>query len=230
MAGEPPSRLADAVTLDLDGTLVHTAPDLADAVRATLAELGRPPVDDAAVVGWIGDGVERLVKRALTGERSAEPEPALFARAYPRFVEHYARGVSRRSRPYPGVREGLAALRDAGVPLACVTSKATVFTDALLRDLELATFFVVVVAGDAVPRAKPDPLPLLHACSRLEVAPERALHVGDSENDARAARAAGLAFVAVRYGYGRPESLAADAWLDSLAELPALLGPATPRG
>jgi phosphoglycolate phosphatase len=220
----PPRRAlrADAVLFDLDGTLVHTAPDLAESVRRMLEDLGRPPVADAAVEGWIGDGVARLVKRALTGARDVEPPTALFERAYARFLEHYGRGVSRRSRPYPGVREGLEALRAAGLPLACVTSKLGVFTRALLRDLDLARYFDEVVAGDSVPRAKPDPLPVLHACAALGVEPAHAVLVGDSEADARAAGAAGAAFVAVTYGYGGgrgPRELGAALAIDSLADL-----------
>lgn len=214
--------------LDLDGTLVHTAPDLAEGVVRMLEDLGMPPVDQPTVEGWIGDGVARLVKRALTGERDAEPEPALFERGYARFLAHYGREVSRRSRPYPGVRAGLEALRGAGLPLACVTSKAGVFTHALLRDLDLAAFFELVVAGDSLQRLKPDPLPLLHVCSRFGVEPAHSVLVGDSPNDARAARAAGAAFVAVTYGYhgGRdPRDLDADLCIDSLEQLLPALAP-----
>jgi phosphoglycolate phosphatase len=221
-----PELRAAAVLFDLDGTLVHTSPDLADSASRMLADLGRSAVDAALIEGWIGDGVSRLVKRALTGERDAEPDPELFRVGYARFIEHYGRGVSARSRPYPGVRAGLDALRGAGLPLACVTSKLGVFTHALLRDLELAQYFELVVAGDSLPRTKPDPLPLLHACSRLGVAPGQAVMVGDSENDALAARAAGCPFVGVTYGYngGRePESLAADALIGSLERLLPLL-------
>jgi phosphoglycolate phosphatase len=218
---------ADAVLLDLDGTLVHTAPDLAESVDRMLADLGRPAVGQAAVEGWIGEGVGRLVKRALTGERTGEPEPALYERGYARFLEHYTRLVSARSRPYPGVREGLAALRAAGLTLACVTSKMAVFTHALLHDLGLADCFALVVAGDSLPRKKPDPLPLLHACAELGVEPARAVFVGDSPVDAEAARAAGVHFVGVTYGYRgglEPADLGAERLIDSLAELPAHLG------
>lgn len=223
-----PSLLhAEAVLFDLDGTLVHSAPDLAESIACTLEDLGRPPVDQAKVESWIGDGVSRLVKRALTGERDGEPETELFERGYARFVAHYGRLVSHRSRPYPGVREGLEALREAGLPLACVTSKLSVFTDALLRDLDLNRYFEIVVAGDSLARRKPDPMPLLYVFSRLGVDPRRAVLVGDSLVDAGAARAAGCAFVAVTYGYGGrdPRSLGADRLIDSLAALPALLDP-----
>jgi phosphoglycolate phosphatase len=222
---QPPTRSqfrADAVLFDLDGTLVHTAPDIAESVQCMLADLGRPTVDQPTVETWIGDGVGRLVHRALTGERERDAEPALFERGYARFLAHYGQLVSHRSRPYPGIREGLRSLAEQKVPLACITSKMEVFTLALLRDLELAPFFEVVVSGDSLPRRKPDPLPVLHACSRLGVDPAHAVLVGDSANDARAARAAGSAFVAVSYGYngGQPAStLGADLVIDSLEEL-----------
>jgi phosphoglycolate phosphatase len=227
----PPIEVA-AVLFDLDGTLVHTAPDLADAVAHMLAQQGRPPFHETTIEGWIGDGVKRLVKRALTGERDGEPDPLLFERAYADFVDFYGRHVSQRSRPFAGVRQGLEALRAAGVPLACVTSKMGVFTRALLHDLDLARFFELVVAGDTLERTKPDPLPLLYACSQLGVLPAQVVLVGDSENDARAARAAGVAFVAVSHGYtdGRdPRTLGADLLIDSLAELPPRLR-LLPRG
>ncbi len=224
---------ADAVLLDLDGTLVDTAPDLAEGVRRMLADLGRPAPDPSSVEDWIGDGVARLVKRALTGDRDGEPDPALYERGYARFLEHYGRHVSDRSRPYPGVREGLEALRASGRSLACITNKMGIFTEALLRDLDLAARFALVVSGDALPRRKPDPLPLLHACGELGVEPRHCVYVGDSPVDARAARAAGLAFVAVSYGYRRgldARSLSPDRVVDSLADLPGLLAPQRREG
>jgi phosphoglycolate phosphatase len=217
-----PLLAAAAVMFDLDGTLVHTAPDIAEGVRRMLSDLGLAPVDDATVETWIGDGVSILVHRALTGERAGRAEPELYERGYARFVQHYAQRVSAQSRPYPGVREGLAALQAAGLPLACVTSKLEALTRPLLRDLDLMRCFEVVVAGDTLAHRKPDPRPLLHACAQLGVEPEQTVFVGDSQNDADAARAAGTAFVAVRYGYngGRdPRTLRADLLLESLEEL-----------
>jgi phosphoglycolate phosphatase len=208
---------------DLDGTLVHTAPDLAESLRHMLADLGMAPVDDATVEGWIGDGVSRLVKRALTGQRDGEPAPELYDRGYARFLEYYERFVSCLSRPYPGALEGLRALRSVDLPLACVTSKMARFTEALLRDLDLDRFFALVVSGDSLERKKPDPLPLLHVCARFGVEPADAVMVGDSSNDARAARAAGTSFVAVTYGYNGgqdPRTLGADLLIDSLEQLP----------
>lgn len=233
-SGSAPRLPGDAVLFDLDGTLVDTAPDLAEGVGRMLEDLGRPRVEQSTVEGWIGDGVARLVKRALTGERDGEPEPGLQERALARFLHHYGRVVSRQSRPYPGVVPALRALARRGVPTACVTNKAAAFTDALLRDLGLSPLLATVVSGDALPRRKPDPLPIRHACAELGVAPERAVYVGDSSNDARAARAAGTAFVAVRYGYHGPhppESLGADLLIGSLEQLlPHLAGSRDPGG
>ncbi len=206
----------------LYGPLVHPAPYLAEAVQRTLRDLGRPAVDPGRVEGWIGAGVARLVKRALTGELRGEPDPADFERAHARFLDHYEAVLSRESRPYPGVPETLAALRQRGVPLGCITNKPERFTRPLLRALGLETRFALVVSGDTLGRRKPDPQPLLHACSLLGVEPGRALYVGDSMTDARTARAAGSPFVAVRYGYHgdhAPEELGAARLLSSLTEL-----------
>lgn len=218
-----PARL---VVVDLDGTLIHTAPDLADCANLMLRDLGLPARDEATVASWIGNGVSRLVKRALTGSLDGEPDAQLFARAYPLFLEHYGRHVARKSRPFPGVREGLDALTRAGIVLACITNKAERFTLPLLEALQLRAPFALVLSGDSLPKRKPDPLPLLHACAHFDVAPAQALLVGDSHNDTQAARAAGMPVVCVTYGYNRGvdvRTLEPDAVIDSLAELPPLL-------
>ena len=220
-----PLRVA-AVLFDLDGTLVHTAPDLADAVNRSLDTLGLPRRGDAEIAGWIGNGTPRLVKRALTGTMDGEPEPPLFARAHELFARHYAERVAERSRVYPGVAEGLALLGAAGVPLAVVTNKPHAFTVALLETLALAPFFGAVVSGDRVARQKPDPLPLLDACRLLGAPPARALTVGDSASDVRAARAAGMPVVCVSYGYNHGADVRAlepDAVVDSIVEVAGMV-------
>ncbi len=210
-----------AVVIDLDGTLVDTAADLADAAAAMAAELGLPPVDEATFKTYIGNGVSRLVKRVLTREMEAEPPAELLARALPIFERYYAQWVSRKSRPFPGVVEGLEAFKAMGLRLACITNKAMRFTEPLLRDVGLAGYFELVLAGDSLPEKKPSPLPLLHACRTFGVEPGRLLLIGDSLNDTQAARAAGCPVFCVPYGYnrGRPvEELAPDAVVPTLAE------------
>ena len=153
-----------AVLFDLDGTLLHTAPDLAAAANAMLAELGLPARDPAAIADYIGQGLAGLVHRTLTGAADGTAAPALFARALPVFERHYAAESGRRSRPYPGVVAGLTRIHELGFRLGCVTNKAGRFTRDLLDRADLAGFFGCVVSGDTVARRKPDPLPVLHAC------------------------------------------------------------------
>lgn len=214
------------VMIDLDGTLVHTAPDLATAANRMLAELGLPVHDMATVASWIGNGVPRLVKRALTGEMEAEPDPVLFEKAYALYQKHYAACVSQQSRPFPGVVEGLEQLKEMGFDLACITNKAQVFTDPLLRDLRLREYFGLVLSGDSLLRKKPDPLPLQHACAHFGIRCEQGVLVGDSRSDVQAARAARMPVICVAYGYNHGHDIresGPDAVIDSLAELPRYL-------
>ncbi len=209
-----------AVVIDLDGTLLDTAEDLADAAEAMLNELGLPAVPLAEIKTYIGNGVSRLVKRALTRDMSAEPDPELFRHALASFERHYGEHVSRKSRPFPGVIEGLQALKASGVHLACITNKAARFTHPLLRDTGLFDYFELILSGDSLPEKKPSPLPLLHACRVFGCTPAELLLIGDSLNDTQAARAAGCHVFCVPYGYnrGRPvEELDLDAVVPSLA-------------
>jgi phosphoglycolate phosphatase len=210
-----------AVLLDLDGTLLDSAPDLAAAANRMLAELGLAPRDPAVIATYIGKGIPRLVERSLTGSLDAPAESALLARALPVYERYYAEESGRRSVPFPGVVEGLRLLHDARLPLACITNKAERFTIDLLQRTALDGFFGAVVCGDTVARKKPDAEPVLAACARLGVRPGEALMIGDSTNDVEAARAAGCPVWCVPYGYneGRPvESLACDAIVLDLAE------------
>lgn len=217
---------ARLVFMDLDGTLVDTAPDLTDAVNRMLADLGRAPYADSTVSRWIGNGVKRLVKRALTGTMDGEPEADQFDRGYALFLRHYGQHLSDRGAAFPGAESALAQLRTAGFRLVCITNKAAAFTLPLLDLLDLRRYFDLVLSGDTLPKCKPDPLPLLHACAEFGVAPEEAVLVGDSENDVRAARAAGAGIICVRYGYNQGvdlAELAPDLLIDRLSELPECL-------
>ncbi len=212
--------------IDVDGTLVDSVPDLAFCVDAMMDRLGLPKRGEGQVRQWVGNGVERLVQRALTGTLKGEPEDALYQQAYPIFIKLYQENTSRRSVLYPGVTEALADLKAAGYPLGCVTNKAARFTEPLLRDLGIRDAFAIVVSGDTLPRKKPDPQPLLHAAEFFSVAPREALMVGDSVSDVKAARAAGFQIVCMSYGYNHGMDIREarpDAVIDSLAELPGLL-------
>lgn len=217
------------ILIDVDGTLVDSVPDLAYCVDTMMEQLGRPPYGEAAVRNWVGNGVERLVRRALIGKLDGEPEEADFQRAYPIFLELYAQNTSKRSLLYPGVREGLDWLRAAGYPLGCVTNKAAQFTLPLLKDLGVIDRFAIVISGDTLPKKKPDPLPLLHAAEHFGVAATDSLMVGDSVSDVKAARAAGFKVICMSYGYNHGQDIREahpDAVIDSMVELKGLLAAA----
>lgn len=210
-----------AVVIDLDGTLLDTAPDLAHAAELMMVELGRSCPSQDTIATYIGNGVSRLVKRVLTGEMDAEPDAALFEKAIAAYQKHYGANVSRESRPFPGVVDGLEAFKAMGLHVACITNKAAQFTHPLLKDTGLFDYFELILSGDTLPRRKPDPLPLLHACEVFKVKPVELLLIGDSLNDTQAARAAGSPVFCVPYGYnrGRPVAeLDLDAVVPSLAE------------
>ncbi|MDQ8023102.1 MAG: phosphoglycolate phosphatase [Moraxellaceae bacterium] len=216
-----------AVLFDLDGTLVDAVPDLADATRAMLAELGEPPRSDEEVGRFIGKGLGVLVERALTVDRPPVDQARLDA-ALAVFKRHYAAVNGRRAFAYPHARETLQTLHARGFSLACVTNKAAEFTEPLLRQLGLAEFLDAIVSGDTLPQKKPQPEPLWHACEQLGIAAADAVMVGDSANDAQAAHAAGIRLVLVSYGYseGQPvDSIPCDRLVSALAELTGLFGP-----
>jgi len=191
-----------AILIDLDGTLLDTIPDLAAAANGMLAELGVPQLPLEAITTFVGKGTAQLVRRCLQDTRVGLPAgDADVERALAVFNRHYHRVNGREARLYPGVLEGLQGFRQQGAALAIVTNKPTEFTLPLLEKTGLAPWFDAVVCGDTCPRKKPDPLPLLHACGLLECPPAEALAIGDSLNDAQAARAAGITVLAVPYGY-----------------------------
>jgi phosphoglycolate phosphatase len=214
------------ILIDVDGTLVDSVPDLAYCVDVLMERLGRPPRGEAAVRNWVGNGVERLVRRALIGQLDGEPPEADFDRAYPIFLDLYAENTSKRSVLYPGVREGLDWMAAAGYRLGCVTNKAAQFTLPLLTDLGVIDRFGIVVSGDTLPQKKPDPAPLLHAAAHFGVEPTQSLMVGDSVSDVKAARAAGFGIVCMSYGYNHGVDIRQalpDAVIDSMTELQGLL-------
>lgn len=190
-----------AIAFDLDGTLVDTLPDLHESANRMLAGLGRPPAPEPLVRSYVGDGVDRLVKRLLTGKADGEPEPDVFEQSAAAFRAHYAELLTRASRPYPEVLETLRALRAMGLKLACVTNKPERFTLPLLAGVGLAPWLDLTVSGDSLPRKKPDPLPLVHCAQVFAVPVSRLLMVGDSPADTGAARAAGCPVFCVPYGY-----------------------------
>lgn len=219
-----------AALIDLDGTMLDTIPDLAEAANRTLVEIGRAPLSIDTVRMYIGKGIPVLVKRCLTGhlDDNIEPDAAELARALPIFRRHYAVVNGAQTTIYPQVIEGLVAMRDKGLQLACITNKAGDFTEPLLQRTGLAAHFSVVISGDTTPEKKPHPAPLLHACAALGVAPAEAVMIGDSTNDALAGRNAGCRVLCVPYGYnegGDVHDIDCDAIVNSLVDAAALLRP-----
>ncbi len=210
-----------AAIIDLDGTLVDTLGDFVEALNRTLAELRLPALGRAQVERMIGKGSENLLLSAMA--HLGEPDPAArLPDAWAAYQRHYLEVNGRFSQVFDGALAGLQALRNAGLPLACLTNKPLAFAQTLLRDKGLAGFFDHVFGGDSFERKKPDPLPLLKTCEALGTAPARTLMVGDSQNDGLAARAAGCPVVLVTYGYNHGDPITDaphDALLDSLARL-----------
>lgn len=223
-------RYPELIVMDLDGTLIDSAPDLGYAIEKMLAALDKPAVSSRQVRDWIGNGMNMLVKRALTGKKNPEEHPEGFEHALQIFSDIYAQNISERGSLYPGVIEGLRQLQSDGFKLACLTNKHSKFTHRLLEKTGLSGFFDHIVCGDTYEQRKPHPLPLLKTAERFNVDPARSVMVGDSINDISAAKAAGFRAVCVPYGYMGDytvDELAADHVVDSLAELPALFAPAT---
>lgn len=242
----PPAAWAvDAIMVDLDGTMVDTLGDFVEALNRMLGDLplrgdeGPAPVLSAAEVEpMVGKGSEHLIDSALRHVLAAKPgqasQPAevavraaaLYSAAWASYQQHYLAINGQFSAVYPGVKEALATWQAAGLPMACLTNKPLAFARQLLAAKGLDGFFAQVFGGDSFARKKPDPLPLLSTCAVLGVSPLHCLMVGDSINDARAARAAACPVALVSYGYnhGQPiDGVDADAHVDSLLEL-ALTG------
>ena len=220
-----------AAIIDLDGTMVDTLGDFHVVLQHTLADMGCHPVELARVDrGFlsltVGKGTEDLLRRSLAhawGLPDDAPEAAqAVLEAWQHYQRHYDRLNGLHSDVFPGVAEGLQQLRDLGVPLACLTNKPTAFAEQLLVAKGLRDHFLHVFGGDAFERKKPDPLPLLKTCEALGRAPSATLMVGDSSNDAQAARAAGCPVLLVTYGYNHGEDIRAVPALQHVDRLDAI--------
>ena len=217
-----PASLPTAVLFDLDGTLLDTIPDLAQATNAMRQDLGLAILDQAVITSYVGKGTENLVMRALANNPGGvQPSADEVKQGLALFNRHYHDCNGKNAVLYPGVLEGLQAFKAAGCKLAVVTNKPTEFTLPLLERSNLAAFFDQIICGDTCEQKKPHPMPFLHACSLLGVQPEQALAVGDSINDALSARAAGIPVLAVPYGYNEGmdvQDLPVDDIVTSIAE------------
>lgn len=219
------SLTVDAVLFDMDGTLVDTAPEIAQAVNLMLREFTLPALGEAEVARMIGRGAPTLIERVLQATGGLEDyETRLCALAS--YEAYYEQLLGSRTRLYPHVARTLNELRRMGLKLGVVTNKSQRFATALLQQFGLSDAFDLVVGGDTLEARKPSPVPLQHACHALGIAPSQALYVGDSVNDVEAATAAGMRVVCVPYGYneGKPvRELAATGFIDTLADLTMLI-------
>jgi len=185
--------------------MVDTVGDFEQALARTLADLGLAPVSRAFIARTVGRGSMHLLRQTLA---EAGGDPTQLDAAWAHYQRHYADINGLHADIYPGVREGLLAMRARGWRLACVTNKPRAFAQALLQAKGLLPLFEHVFGGDSFERHKPDPLPLIRTCEALGVAPAHALMVGDSSNDCEAARAAGCPVVLASYGYNHGEPVA----------------------
>ena len=193
-----------SVSLDLDGTLLDTVPDLAAAANAMLRELQLPERSDDELRTFVGGGILRFVLWCLPEDRR---ESALHVAAIEAFKRHYALSNGTHSTLYPGVIEGLEAFKHLGLRMACITNKAAAFSEPLLEMTGLARYFEFTLSGDSLPEKKPHPMPLLETCRRLGSSAANHMHIGDSRHDAAAALAAGCISVTLPYGYNEGEDV-----------------------
>ena len=210
-----------SVLFDLDGTLLNTIPDLTDAVNAMRMQMHQRPLRQDVVATYVGKGSEVLVRRALTDSLDETIEPDRLLQGMELFYQYYHAINGDKTVVYDGVLDGLKSFREQGLKMAVVTNKPGEFTEPLLVRTGLAGFFEHAVSGDTCARKKPDPMPLEHACQLLEAQPQNTLVIGDSRNDVQAARAAGMAVVAVPYGYNEGQgvqNLDADAIVATIDE------------
>lgn len=205
-----PERAFDLVMFDLDGTLIETAPEIADATNDTLTQFGLAQVTQQQVNDWIGHGTQTLLVQALAASRQTSQEAVRqaedFAAISAAFVVHYGQRCGSRSHLYPQVREVLHTLKAQGVKLAVVTNKEDRYTQVVLDAHRLAPLFDRVISGDTLPTKKPDPSGIAACLTQFGVSKERALFVGDSSIDVATARNAGVAVWVLPYGYnmGQP--------------------------
>lgn len=213
-----------AILFDLDGTLIDSSRDLIQSLNLTLRQLNFPSINYATGVPFIGDGIQMLVKRALAYAQSGKPETEvdgrLLERAERLYHRMYRKHMLDTTLPYPFVAETLARLDE--IPLAVISNKAFVYTQAILKHFGMEKYFALILGGDSLPEKKPDPQPLLHAAGQFRIEPQHCLMVGDSEKDIIAAKNAGMPVCAVTYGLSSKASLVSqhpDYRIDNIADL-----------
>ncbi len=230
---DPGALNGATIAFDLDGTLVDTAPDLVAVLNGLLEGENLAPLPLAVARPLIGRGARKLIARGFLAAGANDPGPHIEA-LFHRFIDAYRRRIAKESRPYPGATTALDTLAQAGARLCICTNKPTDLATLLIRELGLIDRFAAIVGPDAAPAAKPDPAHLIAAIAKAGGRLDRAVMVGDSEADAKAARAAGVPLVLVSFGYTEVPAaqLGPDVLIDHFDELPAacarLLGPLSP--
>lgn len=216
------------IVFDLDGTLVDSAPDLALALNHTLERLEHETFTHEAIRSWVGNGAQTLVKRGLSGSSVVDEEmdPELASRALEIFLDYYAQNLCVDTVAYPNVVPTLKSLKAKNYRLALVTNKPYGFIEPLLEGLGMSGLFELCLGGDSLAKKKPDPLPLLHVCERLDISASKCLMIGDSKNDILAANAANMQSIGVSYGYNYGEHITVyepDSVVDDFADILELL-------
>lgn len=210
------------IMIDVDGTLVDSVPDLAFCVDQMMIELGLQLCGEERVRNWVGNGIPKLIERALIDKLDKESISKVYVVAYPIFLKLYSDNSAIRSRLYDGVKEGLDYLKSKGYLLGCVTNKAEQFTNPLLKKMGIYNDFRLIISGDTLDKKKPDPLPLLHGANFFNMQPNECLMLGDSVSDVRAARAAGFDIICMSYGYNHGNNIEdenPDLVIDSMDQL-----------
>ncbi len=208
-----------AAIIDLDGTMVHTSPDFTVAINRMRSDIRLPPLSIETITEFVGKGSEHLMRSVLGVDFNGDDVEQRFADAMASYQKYYLAINGDFSHVYPGVEEGLAALQAGGMRLACVTNKPIAFARPLLEKKGLLSYFEVVYGGDSLPKKKPDPLPMQTVCRDFGLRPPEVVAIGDSSNDAQAARAAGCRSLTVPYGYnhGQPvQSVDSDGIVETL--------------
>ena len=218
----------NTLLFDLDGTLVDSVPDLAFSVNQTLIELGLTPFDQDIIRGWVGNGANVLIQRALSGsaEISKALDSTLLKQALEIFYQSYQRYNCIETCLYSDVLETLTELKNRGYRLVIITNKPERFISPIIDGLALNGLFELIIGGDTLNKRKPDPLPLEHACQQLSVDTNQCVMIGDSKNDILAAKAAKIQSIALTYGYNYGEDISKyqpEVVLDNFADLLQIL-------
>ena len=195
------------VIVDLDGTMLHTAQDLHITINRMRADLGLGPLTLDTAISFVGKGAENLVRQSIGVDFSASEVELCFKEALALFEKHYFDVNGEFATAYPGVHEGLQAMRDQGLRMACVTNKPMAFTLPLMEKTGLRDYFEIVYGGDSFAKKKPDPMQLLQVCADFGLQPSEVVAIGDSINDSQAARAAGCKVLNVPYGYNHGQAI-----------------------